>query len=182
MTFEETSVLGAYVVGIEPIRDDRGFFARSWCAREFADQGLDVVFVQENVGYSERAGTLRGLHFQDEPFREAKLVRCTAGSVWDVAADLRPESPSYRRWVGVELSAENRDMLYVPEGCAHGYVSLVDGAETRYLTTQYYAPASAAGVRYDDPFLGVEWPVEVSTVSDQDRAWPLRELTEGAPR
>ena len=175
MTFDETSVVGAYVVELEPIRDDRGFFARSWCGREFADHGLHPVFVQENVGFSDRSGTLRGLHFQKEPFEEVKLVTCTAGSVWDVAVDLRLGSPSYLRWAGVELSAEKRNMLYVPEGCAHGYLTLTHGAETRYLTSQFYDPEASSGLRYDDPALDIRWPAEIRLVSERDRTWPLLE-------
>jgi len=179
MTFEETSVAGAYVVQIEPIRDDRGFFARSWCSREFAEHGLNASFVQENVGFSELAGTLRGLHFQRAPFEEVKLIRCTAGSVWDVVVDLRPSSPSYLGSAGVELSAEARNMLYVPEGCAHGYLTLTDGCETRYFTSQFYEPLAASGVRYDDPAFGLDWPFEIRKVSEPDRAWPLIEGEDG---
>lgn len=174
MTFEETEVVGAFVVEIEPIRDDRGFFARSWCAREFAEHGLAVAFVQENVGYSTKAGTLRGLHFQESPHQEAKLVCCTAGRVWDVAVDVREASPSYGRWTGVELDAARRNMLYVPEGCAHGYLTLTDDAETRYLTSQFYEPSAATGVRFDDPLFDIRWPAEARIVSEQDRSWPLR--------
>ena len=171
--FEPTPIDGVCVVEIEPIADERGFFARSWCAREFAEHGLEASFVQENVGSSIRAGTLRGLHFQREPFAEAKLVRCTTGAVWDVAVDLRPGSETLHRWFGIELAARAHNMLYVPEGCAHGYLSLQDGAEVRYLTTQFYEPAAAFGVRYDDPAFGISWPSEVRVISEQDRGWPL---------
>ena len=177
MRFHPTEVGGAYVVEIEPIEDERGFFARAWCGREFAENGLHGPFVQENVGFSGRAGTLRGLHFQQAPHEEAKLVRCTAGAVWDVAVDLRQGSPTYRGWTGVELSAADRNMLYVPEGCAHGYLTLTDDAETRYLTTEYYAPDAAWGVRYDDPAFGIRWPADVELVSDADLGWPLLETT-----
>src|SRR5262249_345575 len=143
------------------IEDERGFFARSWCRREFAENGLDVEFVQENVGFSVAAGTVRGLHFQNAPFSEVKLVRCTAGAVWGVAVDLRADSPTFLHSTAVELSAERGNMLYVPEGCAHGYLTLTDRAEVRYLTSQYYAPDAVAGVRYDDAALGIRWPREV---------------------
>ncbi len=180
MTFESTAVDGAYVVQMERIVDERGFFARAWCRREFAERGIDVSFVQENIGYSRRAGTLRGLHFQRAPHDEVKLVRCTAGAVWDVAVDLRSESPTYRRWAGVELSAKARNMLLVPAGCAHGYLTLVDGAEITYLTSQFYEPGAATGVRFDDPAFAIAWPRPVEVVSEQDRAWPLIE-TRGLP-
>jgi dTDP-4-dehydrorhamnose 3,5-epimerase len=173
MTFEETEIEGVWVVGIEPIEDERGFFARTWCAQEFEANGLHADFVQENVGYSVRAGTLRGLHYQREPHSEAKLVRCTSGSVWDVAVDLRPGSPTRHRWFGVELTAEARNMLYVPKGCAHGYLALTDGSEIRYLTSSFYAPEAAFGARFDDPAFAIDWPAPVTVLSEQDRAWPL---------
>lgn len=173
MRFTPTAVDGVIAIDLDPIEDERGFFARAWCRREFAEHGLEAEFVQENVGFSMSAGTLRGLHFQRPPFAEAKLVRCTSGVVWDVAVDLRPASPTYLRSVGVELSAERRNMLYVGEGCAHGYLTLTDAAEVRYLTSQFYAPEAAGGVRYDDDAFGIEWPREVAIVSEQDAAWPL---------
>jgi len=170
--FAPTTLEGVVVVDLEPVEDDRGFFARAWCQREFAEHGLSAEFVQENVGFSAAAGTLRGLHFQQSPFEETKLVRCTAGAVWDVAVDLRVSSPTYRRWTGIELSAERRNLMYVPEGCAHGYLTLTAAAEVRYLTSQFYAPEAATGVRFDDEALGIEWPREVVVVSEQDRSWP----------
>ena len=173
MRFADTAVEGAFVVSLEPIEDERGFFARSWCRREFAEHGVDVEFVQENVGYSVHEGTLRGLHFQHAPHAEVKLVRCTAGVVWDVAVDLRPTSPTFRSWAAAELSATGREMLLVPEGCAHGYLSLVEHAELRYLTSSYYEPSAASGVRFDDPAFGVAWPADVTVVSERDRTWPL---------
>ena len=173
MQFARTSIDGVVVIEVEPIEDERGFFARGWCQGEFADQGLGATFVQENIGYSAKAGTLRGLHFQRAPFEEAKLVRCTAGAVWDVAVDLRCDSPTHRRSFGVELRADARNMVYVPEGCAHGYLTLIDDTEVRYLTSQYYAPEAVAGVRYDDDLLEISWPRDVAVVSAQDRGWPL---------
>jgi dTDP-4-dehydrorhamnose 3,5-epimerase len=175
MRIEATSIDVVSHIEIEPIEDDRGFFARSWCSREFAEAGLCDTFVQENVGFSRQAGTLRGLHFQREPFQEAKLARCTRGSVWDVAVDLRPDSPTRGSWVGFELTAERRNMLYVGEGCAHGYLTLQDSSELQYLTSNFFAPDSAAGVRYDDPALSIEWPAEIRTVSERDQSWPLLE-------
>ena len=173
MRFQFTALDGAVVIDLDRIEDERGFFARAWCRREFGENGLDADFVQENVGFSIAAGTMRGLHFQRSPFSEVKLVRCTSGAVWDVAVDLRPGSPTYLRSAGVELSAERRNMLYVPEGCAHGYLTLTDSAEVRYLTSQYYAADAVGGVRYDDAALGIEWPREVAVVSEQDLSWPL---------
>jgi dTDP-4-dehydrorhamnose 3,5-epimerase len=170
--FAPTGVDGVVAIELVPLEDERGFFARGFCRREFDQNGLHGDFVQENVGLTHAAGTIRGLHFQRAPFAEVKLVRCTAGSVWDVAADLRPTSPTYLEWVGIELSAEKGNMLYVPEGCAHGYLTLTDGAEVRYLTSQFYAPEAVAGVRYDDEALGITWPQAVTLVSEQDRSWP----------
>ena len=180
MRFVETEVEGAWIVDVEPIEDERGFFARAFSRDEFAERGLNVDFVQENIGYNTRPGTLRGLHLQRAPHAEAKLVRCTRGIVWDVAADVRPGSPSYGRWAGVELSAENRRLLYVPEGCAHGYLTLVADSELRYLTTYEHVAASATGVPYDDPALGIDWPVSIELMSDNDRSWtPLSGPTGG---
>lgn len=173
MRFERTAVDGVVVIELEPIEDERGLFARAWCRREFGEHGLDVEFVQENVGFSVSAGTVRGLHFQRPPFAEVKLVRCTAGAVWDVAADLRSSSSTYLRSIGVELRVDRRNMMYVPEGCAHGYVTLTDAAEVRYLTSQFYAAEAVGGVRHDDETLAIEWPRDVTIVSDQDRSWRL---------
>ena len=178
VTFSETEVAGAYVVEIEPIADERGYFARSWCTREFGERGLATTFVQQNVGLSKASGTMRGLHFQLPPHAEVKLARCTAGAVWDVAVDLRDGSPTYRSWTGVELRATQGTMLYVPEGCAHGYVTLTDDAEVTYLTSTFYAPEAAAGVRFDDPALGIRWPVEIKLASENDRSWPLLDSRE----
>ena len=175
MQIGATSIDIVFHVEIQQIEDDRGFFARSWCSREFEEAGVQAAFVQENIGFSRKAGTLRGLHFQREPFQEVKLVRCTRGAVWDVAVDLRADSPTYGDWVGFELSAERRNMLFVGGGCAHGYITLIDDCELQYLTSQFYVAGSAAGARYDDPFLGIEWPAEITTISEADRGWPLIE-------
>lgn len=180
MRFEHTEIEGVTVVEIDEIEDDRGFFARSWCSDEFAEHGLGASFVQENVAHNPRRGTLRGMHFQHAPHAEAKLVRCTSGAVWDVALDLRPGSATSGRSVGIELSAENHRSLYVPEGCAHGYLTLADDAEVRYLTSHAYVPAAADGVRYDDPAFGITWPAGVVLVSERDASWPLVSSAEGA--
>lgn len=172
MRFTPTAVDGVVIVELEPIEDERGFFARAWCPEEFAEAGLHTTWVQENIAYNTRRGTLRGLHFQSAPYAEVKLVRCTRGAVWDVAVDLRPDSPSFRRSVGVELSGDNHWSLYIPEGCAHGYLTLTDDVEMRYLTSHPHAPQASTGIRYDDPLLAVEWPGEVLLLSENDRTWP----------
>ena len=177
MRFTELSLSGAFLVEVDKLEDDRGFFGRAWCSREFEAEGLTSTFVQANVGYSRARGTLRGLHFQRAPFEEAKLVRCTRGVVFDVIVDLRPQSTTLHRWEGVELDADGHAMVYVPEGCAHGYLTLSDGAEVFYQTSQFYAPEAVAGARFDDPALAIDWPIEVTTVSEQDRNWPLLELS-----
>jgi dTDP-4-dehydrorhamnose 3,5-epimerase len=179
MKFTATAVDSAYVVDLEKREDERGFFARAWCVEEFAAHGLYPSFVQGNVGRSSRRGTLRGLHYQIAPHQEAKLVRCTAGAIFDVLVDVRPESPTFGRWIGVELTADNHRMLYVPEGCAHGYQALADDSEAFYLSTEFYAPTAERGVRFDDPAFGIQWPVPVTLISDKDRNLPdLRHLDE----
>ena len=173
MHFIETSILGARVIDPTPHADDRGRFLRAWCAREFSEHGLDFLPLQANMGFSKTKGTTRGMHLQVAPAAEAKLVRCTRGSMFDVVLDLRPESPSYRKWYGVELSAENSRMLFVPENCAHGYQTLEDDTEMHYMTSAYYTAVAARGVRFDDPVFAIRWPLAATVVSDQDRNWPL---------
>lgn len=171
MKFTPTKLGGAYVVEPEKIGDERGFFARLWCRDAFAAQGLAGAVVQANVSFNARRGTVRGMHYQAAPHAEVKLVRCTRGALYDVAVDLRPGSPTYRQWVGAELTAENHRMLYVPEGFAHGYLTLEDATEITYLTSCAYAPEAERGVRYNDPSLGIAWPIPVEVVSEKDRAW-----------
>jgi len=175
MRFTETGLVGAWVIDPNPHADDRGRFLRAWCAREFAEHGLDFLPVQANMGLSVQKGTVRGMHFQEAPALEAKLVRCTRGAIFDVALDLRPESPSYGKWYGAELSAENGRMLYVPEHCAHGYQTLGDNSEMYYMTSAFYTPSAVRGVRFDDPAFGIQWPLVAAVVSEQDRNWPLVE-------
>jgi dTDP-4-dehydrorhamnose 3,5-epimerase len=172
MIFTETEIPGAFIIDVERRSDDRGFFGRAWCAEEFAAHGLSTTFVQANIGFSARRGTLRGLHYQAAPHQEAKLVRCTRGAIYDVVVDLRPDSPAYLQWLAAELSAGNRRMLYVPTGCAHGYQTLADESEVFYPVTAAYAPGAELGVRYDDPALRIDWPLAVSAISDKDRSWP----------
>jgi dTDP-4-dehydrorhamnose 3,5-epimerase len=173
MIFSETRLAGAYVVDLERREDERGFFARAWCANEFAEHGLATRLVQVNVSFNERQGTVRGMHFQIEPHAEAKLVRCTRGAVYDVIVDLRPASSTFKQWVGVELTADNRRAVYVPEGFAHGYQTLVPKTETFYQVSEFYAPDAERGVRWDDPAFGIDWPDPVGAfLSAKDRSWP----------
>lgn len=170
MKFTETQIEGAWVVELEPHADERGFFARSFCQHEFAERGLSDQVAQCNVSYNARAGTVRGMHYQLAPSAEAKLVRCTAGSIYDAIVDLRPTSPSHLRWFGVELRAEARNALYVPEGCAHGFQTLRDDTEVFYQMSEFYAPELARGFRYDDPQFGIPWPLPPTSVSEKDLA------------
>lgn len=173
MKFVETELAGAFVVELEPHRDDRGYFARTYCAEEFAAHGLEPTVAQCNTSWNARAGTLRGLHFQRPPAAEVKLVRCVRGAIVDVIVDLRPDSPTYLGHVGVELSADNGRALYVPELFAHGYQTLVDDTEVAYQVSAPYAPGHEGGLRPDDPRLGIDWPLPVSVITDKDRSWPL---------
>lgn len=172
MKFRETKVSGAYVIDVHRIEDDRGFFGRLWCSEELAGQNLNPRIAQINVGFSPAQGTLRGMHFQVAPFLEVKIVRCTRGAVYDVVVDLRPESPTYLKWDAAELTEDNRSMMYVPEGCAHGYLTLTPDSEIYYIASEVYSPDSAKGVRFDDPAFGIEWPAPVKVISDGDRNWP----------
>ena len=176
MRFMETGIVDASVIDASPHQDERGRFLRAWCAREFAEHGLEFLPVQANMGFSKTSGTVRGMHFQVAPAIETKLIRCTRGTIFDVVLDLRPQSPSYRKWYGVELSAENGRMLYVPGNCAHGYQTLEDCTDIYYMTSAFYTPSAVRGVRFDDPAYGIQWPLVATMVSDQDRDWPLAEL------
>jgi dTDP-4-dehydrorhamnose 3,5-epimerase len=173
MRFTETELAGVFIVDIDALEDERGFFARSWCALEFAAQGLDSCVVQCNISFNRHAGTLRGLHYQRAPHEEVKLVRCIRGRAWDVVADLRPDSPSWRQWTAIELSADNHRMVYIPGGVAHGFQTLVPDTELFYQMGSFYEPGAAAGVRWDDPVLGIDWPLGNPVVSDRDRTLPL---------
>ena len=175
LTFFPTAIAGVVRVELGPIRDDRGFFARAWCEDEFGAAGMATTWVQANLAHNPAAGTLRGLHYQREPNAEAKLVRCTRGRVQDVAVDLRPDSPTFRRWEAAELSAERGEMLYIGPGCAHGYLTLEAGSDIFYQTSARYAPGSATGVRFDDPAFGIDWAGPILLVSEADRGWPLHD-------
>lgn len=172
MIFEETPLAGAYIVRLQPIEDDRGFFARTFCEREFAAKDLAIRMVQANTALTRRAGTIRGLHYQAPPHSEAKLVRCIRGAVYDVMADVRPDSPTFRSWFGVNLTEENRTMVYVPEGMAHGYLALADESELFYQVSTFYTPGAEQGIRWNDPAFGIEWPqVNELIISEKDRSW-----------
>lgn len=177
MIFTETPLVDAYLIELERRGDDRGFFARAFCAREFAGQGLVTGFVQANLSLSRDPGTLRGMHFQHAPAQETKLVRCVAGALYDVIVDNRPDSPTYLQSFGAELSAENGRALYVPKGFAHGFQTLAPDTMASYMVDEYYSPAAESGYRHDDPALGIDWPRAVTVISDKDANWPL--ITEG---
>ena len=172
MIFMETKIHGVFMIELEPRRDDRGFFARQWCAEEFKRAGLDPRVAQINTAHSIAMGTLRGIHYQKVPHAEVKLVRCTRGAVFDVAVDLRVDSPTFCQWFGTELDAESGRMLYLPEGCGHGYLTLVPNTDLVYHASVPYAPNSATGVRHDDPAFNIVWPGAINVVSLQDKNWP----------
>jgi dTDP-4-dehydrorhamnose 3,5-epimerase len=177
MIFQETPLPGAFVIEPERFEDECGSVARTWCRREFAERGLSAELVQCNTSFNTKKGTLRGMHFQVAPHAEIKLVCCTRGAIYDVIIDLRPDSPAYRRWVAIELTTENLRQLYVPEGFAHGFQTLVDGSEVFYQMSEFYHPESARGVRWDDPAFGITWPLPVSVISPRDRAYALLETS-----
>lgn len=173
MELTETSLPGAYVIDLEPIEDARGFFARAWSARELSSVGLESRIAECSMSFNRRRGTLRGMHFQRPPHAEVKLIRCIKGALYDVIIDLRTDSPTFRQWLGIELNEENRRMLYVPRGFAHGFQTLADGTEVFYMISDVHVPEAAGGVRWNDPSFGIDWPVaEPAEISDKDRNWP----------
>lgn len=172
MIFHQTTVHGGRLVELEKRGDDRGFFARMFCENEFREAGLETRFVQANNSLTAKRGTLRGLHYQLPPAAEVKLVRCVRGALWDVILDLRPDSPTYQKWFGAELSAENRHMMYVPRGCAHAFVTLTDDAEAIYMVSDFYAPGEERGVRWNDPRFAIDWPIAPAELSAKDGGWP----------
>jgi dTDP-4-dehydrorhamnose 3,5-epimerase len=172
MIIRSTTLQDAVLIDLDKREDERGFFARAWCRREFDEHRLAPDMVQANISYNVAKGTLRGMHYQVEPYGEVKMVRCIRGRLYDVIIDLRPSSLTYRRWFGVELSAENRLMLYVPVGFAHGFQTLEDDTEAFYMVSQYYTPGAERGLRYNDPGFSISWPMTVSTISDKDSSWP----------
>lgn len=172
MIFEETTLKGSFVIVPENIVDIRGFFARIFCGREFTERGLNPDFVQGNISFNHKAGTLRGMHYQIPPHEEVKLVRCTVGAIYDVIIDLRAESPTFMKWFAVELTAENRKQLYVPKGFGHGYQTMEDRTEVSYQVSSFYTPSSERGIRWNDPAFGIVWPLSVSLISEKDAAHP----------
>jgi dTDP-4-dehydrorhamnose 3,5-epimerase len=172
MIFNETKIPGAFEISLEPRTDERGFFARSWCQREFEDHGLNSRTVQCNVSFNAKKGTLRGMHYQEAPFAEAKIVRCTQGAIYDVIVDLRPPSRGFKKWIGVELTSAQRNMIYIPEGCAHGFLTLEDNTELFYQMSEFYHPELSRGVRWNDPAFQIAWPSEVELISERDASYP----------
>jgi len=171
MIFTETKLRGAFIIEPERLEDERGFFARSFCQREFEDHCLDLNVAQCNISFNQKRGTLRGMHYQAPPYQEEKLVRCTKGAIYDVIIDLRPESPTFKRWVAVDLTAENRRMIYVPAGFAHGFQTLEDETEVFYQISEFYHPECARGVRWDDPTFGIEWHISKPIISTKDQMY-----------
>jgi dTDP-4-dehydrorhamnose 3,5-epimerase len=172
LIFKETPIAGAFVIEPERLADERGFFARTFCAEEFAKHGLEARVAQCSTSFNRRKGTLRGMHFQRPPHEECKLVRCTAGAVYDVLVDLRPGSATFRQWFGTELTADSGRAVYVPRGLAHGFLTLADDTEVLYQISEFYDPASADGVRWNDPAFGIDWPGQVRVISPRDRSYP----------
>jgi len=172
MKFIETEFKGAFIVEPELLEDDRGFFARTWCKKEFEQHGLNPDLVQCSISFNRRKGTLRGMHHQVAPAEETKLVRCSMGAIYDVIIDLRPNSPTFKAWVSVELTAENRKMIYIPVGFSHGFITLTDNTEILYQMSEFYAPECARGVRWNDPAFDIDWPSEVKVISEKDMQYP----------
>jgi dTDP-4-dehydrorhamnose 3,5-epimerase len=172
MEFLKTKLPGVFEVHIEAKLDERGFFARTWCQQEFETQGLAAKLAQCSLSFNKRKGTLRGMHYQVAPHEETKLIRCTQGAIYDVVLDLRPQSPSFQEWIAVELTAEKRNMIYVPQGCAHGFLTLEDQSEVTYQMSEFQNPESARGVRWDDPAFQIQWPAKVEVISERDRNYP----------
>lgn len=172
MIFTETALEGVFLIDSEPVQDERGFFARTWCMQEFEAHGLVATWVQSSISVNIRIGTMRGLHYQSAPYEEVKLVRCTAGVIHDVIVDLRPTSSTYCRHVGITLSADNQRAVYIPKGCAHGFLTLEQHSEVSYCISEFHVPASARGYRWDDPTFKIDWPAPVLVISEKDQAWP----------
>jgi dTDP-4-dehydrorhamnose 3,5-epimerase len=176
MRFVLTHLAGAYLIEPEPISDERGFFARTYCRNEFAEMGLNPNLVQCNISYNKMSGTLRGMHFQKAPYAEAKLVRCTQGGIYDVIVDLRNDSETFRQWFGVELTAENKNALYVPEGFAHGFITLKDDTEVLYQMSEFFHAECSSGVRWNDPAFMITWPRSISVISERDQNYPILDI------
>ncbi len=185
MIFTPTKLAGAFFIDLEKRIDERGFFARTFCANEFSENGLETKFVQANTNLSFKKGTIRGMHYQISPYEEDKIVRCTKGALYDVIIDLRKDSPTYKQWIGVELTDKNHRALFVPKGFAHGFITLEDNTEANYLVSQFYAPGAESGIRYNDPQFNIVWPIEPLIVSDKDRNhpdYPTSQMLRGASK
>jgi dTDP-4-dehydrorhamnose 3,5-epimerase len=172
MLFTETKLNGAFIIEIEKLEDERGFFGRSWCVNEMKDHGINVNALQANISFNKSKGTLRGMHYQLAPYQEAKLVRCSRGSIFDVIIDLRKDSPTFKQWIGVELSQDNCKMLYVPEEFAHGFITLEDNCEVSYLMTEIFVPGAGATIRWNDAMFNIKWPFEPIILSEKDKSQP----------
>jgi dTDP-4-dehydrorhamnose 3,5-epimerase len=172
MIFTETALKGVLLIDPEPVRDERGMFMRTWCQREFEAHGLPITWVQSSISVNARKGTMRGLHYQSAPNEEVKLVRCTVGAIYDVIVDLRSASPTYCHYVGITLSADHRRAVYIPKGCAHGFLTLEDNSEVSYCISEFHVPTSARGFRWDDPAFQIAWPASIEVMSEKDRTWP----------
>ncbi len=172
MIFTETQLKGVYIIEPERLADERGFFARTWCQKELASHGLENRLVQCSISYNPKKGTLRGMHFQTAPWEEVKIVRCTSGAIYDVVIDLRPDSPTFKKWFGLNLSQEERNMLYIPKGFAHGFMTLSDQVEVFYQMSEFYYPDHSGGVRWNDTAFGIRWPMAVQLISERDNAYP----------
>jgi dTDP-4-dehydrorhamnose 3,5-epimerase len=174
MKFTETKLKGAFLIDFEKQQDSRGFFARAFCEKEFSAQGLETRLVQANCSYNFQKGTLRGMHRQVDPYQEVKIVRCTRGAIWDCIIDLRKDSPTYKQWIGAELSQDNHRTLYVPKDFGHGYLTLTDHAEVTYLVTEYYQPGAESGMRWNDKAFNIQWPQEINLelMTEKDKNWP----------
>lgn len=173
MIFHETELKGAYLIDLNRLEDNRGFFARTFCVNEFREHGIEFFVAQENISYNRSKHTLRGMHYQLEPHGEAKLVRCTKGAIYDVIIDLRADSPTYMQWIGVELTDQNYRMLYIPMGFGHGFMTLEDNTEVAYQMSECYVPGAGRGIQWNDPAFGIDWPAEPKIISEKDKDWPV---------
>jgi dTDP-4-dehydrorhamnose 3,5-epimerase len=173
MIFTETKLKGAFIVDLKRVEDERGFFGRSWCQQEFEEHGLNPRLAQCNISFNKQRGTLRGMHYQATPYEEAKLVRCTMGSIYDVILDLRSDSPTFKNWLAMELTAENRSALYIPEGFAHGFQTLIDDTEVFYQMSEFYHPEAARGALWNDPAFNISWPIKTAVISEKDNNYPI---------
>ena len=175
MIFTETKLKGAFIIDVKRLEDERGFFGRAWCTREYEEHGLNPNVVQANVSYNKVKGTLRGMHYQKAPYGEGKTVRCTSGAIYDVIIDIRPDSATFKQWISVELTGESYKMLYIPEGFAHGFITLKDHTSVHYMGTAFHTPGAEAGIKFDDPAFNIEWPMKVVVISEKDRNHPAFE-------